>query len=85
VTFEVVRSQQRSAIQEQYATGAVIDPNADYLSFKVSDNGQGITADLIPDIFKERISDQSGMNWEGTGLGLSVCEYLCLQMGWSIS
>jgi len=47
----------------------------------VYDNGSGIPEDKLPLIFLEKESDQSGDNWDGCGLGLSVCKELTNAIG----
>mmetsp|Transcript_1500 Transcript_1500/g.1280 ORF Transcript_1500/g.1280 Transcript_1500/m.1280 type:complete len:88 (-) Transcript_1500:711-974(-) len=41
----------------------------------------GIAADKICSVFLEQESDQSGDNWDGTGLGLPICLKLVHEIG----
>lgn len=47
---------------------------------QVSDNGKGIPIDKLMDIFKEKETDESAANWDGTGLGLPICKYIIEKM-----
>lgn len=39
----------------------------------IKDNGSGIPYDKLQLIFGDQHSDQTKMNWDGTGLGLPIC------------
>lgn len=47
---------------------------------EVQDNGCGIARDQLPYIFNEQVSDQHGTNWDGTGLGLNICDQLTIEL-----
>ncbi|MCX6610483.1 MAG: ATP-binding protein [Acidobacteria bacterium] len=53
------------------------------LSIRVEDNGPGIPADVLPDIFDAFVSTR--LDSKGTGLGLTVSEGIVHQHGGSIS
>ena len=48
---------------------------------EVRDIGAGIPANKIHKVFAEQESDQTGANFDGTGLGLPICAQLCLKIG----
>ncbi|ARD44270.1 response regulator [Colwellia sp. PAMC 21821] len=60
--------------------------NKEILSFKVSDNGQGIPEDMLDNIFKpfEQVEDYISRKEQGAGLGLSICAELIKHMGGTI-
>lgn len=47
--------------------------------FEITDNGSGIDESKIANIFTSNNSDQRDDNYDGTGLGLNICRYLCIQ------
>jgi len=53
--------------------GVPPDPDLEYLSVVIVDNGKGIPPDILHNIFEEMVSDQVDSNWDGTGLGLPIC------------
>jgi nitrogen-specific signal transduction histidine kinase len=53
--------------------GTTPDPDQEYLSVAIVDNGKGIPPDILHNIFEEMVSDQVDSNWDGTGLGLPIC------------
>jgi len=57
-----------------------MDFDLSYMVIEVKDNGIGIPVHKLSSIFLEKESDQSGDNWDGTGLGLPICLYICHQM-----
>jgi len=54
-----------------------------YVSIKVEDNGVGIPADVLPDIFEAFVSTR--LDSKGTGLGLTVAEGIVQQHGGAIT
>jgi signal transduction histidine kinase len=54
-----------------------------YVSVKVEDNGIGIPADVLPDIFEAFVSTR--LDSKGTGLGLTVAEGIVQQHGGAIT
>lgn len=54
-----------------------------YVSIKVEDNGSGIPADVLPDIFEAFVSTR--LDSKGTGLGLTVAEGIVHQHGGAIT
>jgi len=47
----------------------------------IKDNGKGIPTAKLKFIFGEQHSDQSQMNWDGTGLGLPICAAILEKAG----
>mmetsp|Transcript_14244 Transcript_14244/g.11741 ORF Transcript_14244/g.11741 Transcript_14244/m.11741 type:complete len:92 (+) Transcript_14244:501-776(+) len=64
----------------QCHVGAQIIKNKNYLMFEIQDNGIGIPQNKLDNIFNEQETDQTGENWDGTGLGLPICLTLCKNM-----
>ena len=54
-----------------------------YVSIKVEDNGIGIPADVLPDIFEAFVTTR--LDSKGTGLGLTVAEGIVQQHGGAIT
>ena len=54
-----------------------------YVSIKVEDNGVGIPADVLPDIFEAFVTTR--LDSKGTGLGLTVAEGIVQQHGGAIT
>ena len=54
-----------------------------YISIKVEDNGVGIPADVLPDIFEAFVTTR--LDSKGTGLGLTVAEGIVQQHGGAIT
>ena len=54
------------------------EDTADHVAVSVSDNGPGIAAELLPEIFEKFRVSESGLirNDEGSGLGLSIAKAL---------
>lgn len=81
----------RNAIQAVPASGGEIRVSTCHtrnegkamLSIRVDDNGPGIPADVLPDIFDAFVSTR--LDSKGTGLGLTVSEGIVHQHGGSIS
>lgn len=55
-----------------------VEDTADHVAVSVSDNGPGIAAELLPEIFEKFRVSESGLirNDEGSGLGLSIAKAL---------
>lgn len=53
------------------------DPTKRYTLFEVTDNGSGIPKNKINKIFDAMESDSTNANYDGTGLGLDICKYIC--------
>lgn len=47
----------------------------------IKDDGKGIPLSKIKHIFDEQESDESHENWDGTGMGLPICMYICSKIG----
>ncbi|MCI5157997.1 MAG: PAS domain S-box protein, partial [Candidatus Electrothrix sp. AUS1_2] len=56
------------------------------VEFQVKDNGIGIAPEKINDIFEEfvQVDSSTSRDFEGTGLGLTICYRLCKMMGGNI-
>ncbi|WLE96490.1 MAG: PAS domain S-box protein [Candidatus Electrothrix communis] len=56
------------------------------LEFQVKDNGIGIALEKIDDIFEKfvQVDSSTSRDFEGTGLGLTICYRLCKIMGGNI-
>ena len=56
------------------------------LQFKVSDTGVGVSKDFLPNIFNAFEQEHQGVNteYEGTGLGLTICKKIIDSMGGNI-
>ena len=54
-----------------------------YVSIRVEDNGSGIPADVLPDIFEAFVTTR--LDSKGTGLGLTVAEGIVQQHGGAIT
>jgi PAS domain S-box-containing protein len=56
------------------------------LEFQVKDNGIGIAPEKIDDIFEKfvQVDSSTSRDFEGTGLGLTICYQLCKMMGGNI-
>jgi len=63
----------------------VLAPNADLLQIRVTDTGEGIPPERLPEIFKpfNRLNAENS-NIEGTGIGLSITRELVLKMNGDI-
>ena len=59
------------------------DSSSPVLQFEVVDTGIGIEQSLIDEIFKPfmQVRASSGGKYDGTGLGLTICEYLAKELG----
>lgn len=57
--------------------------NADWLVIEVNDNGRGIEASRLPNLFKvfDSMEDVSDSKYGGTGLGLPLSHKLCALLG----
>ena len=51
----------------------LLNLNQSYIFIEIIDNGVGIPADNFKFIFDELRSDQQNQNWDGIGLGMSIC------------
>jgi signal transduction histidine kinase/CheY-like chemotaxis protein len=62
------------------------DGDSIWLTFRVSDTGQGMTKENIQSLFEEysRFNDTANRTTEGTGLGMSIANRLVSMMGGSI-
>jgi PAS domain S-box-containing protein len=62
-------------------------PNWAQISFKVSDNGIGMSAETLPKLFKPFTQAEASTTrrFGGTGLGLAICRRLCELMGGEVS
>lgn len=60
--------------------GCEVNKNTLYLSFEVSDSGKGIPAEKLYIIFDEKVTDDTDVNWDDTGMGLSICKYICTKI-----
>ncbi|CAK8716153.1 histidine kinase [Candidatus Electrothrix aarhusensis] len=56
------------------------------LEFQVKDNGIGIAPEKLDDIFEKfvQVDNSTSRDFEGTGLGLTICYRLCKMMGGNI-
>ena len=56
------------------------------LEFRVKDNGIGIAPEKLDDIFEKfvQVDGSASRDFEGTGLGLTICCQLCKMMGGNI-
>lgn len=66
--------------QDLYNTGCIIDNKVAYLQFSISDTGVGIAPEKLPHLFEASSSDQTGVNWDGTGLGLPICKKILTEL-----
>jgi len=64
-----------------------VEDGAEWLTFRVSDSGIGLTADQMSRLFQPFTqADASTMRkYGGTGLGLAICHHFCEMMGGSIT
>ncbi len=62
-------------------------PNRVQVTFKVRDNGIGMSADTLPKLFKPFTQAEASTTrrFGGTGLGLAICRRLCELMGGDVS
>ncbi len=63
------------------------DPRRAQVTFKVADNGIGMSADTLPKLFKPFTQAEASTTrrFGGTGLGLAICRRLCELMGGEVS
>lgn len=60
---------------------------SDWMIFKVSDTGIGMSAEQIKKIFQpfSQVDDSTTKKYAGTGLGLAICKSFCEMMGGNIT
>eukprot|EP00801_Mesodinium_rubrum_P008009 Mrub_08022.p1 GENE.Mrub_08022~~Mrub_08022.p1 ORF type:complete len:210 (+),score=30.97 Mrub_08022:154-783(+) len=75
--YEISSPNSSSSIPPSITVGSPHNPLLNYLRIEIRDTGSGIPPALLPCIFDEHTSDQTGTNWDGTGLGLPICLKLC--------
>lgn len=81
--FMLLKNLIENAIQHSPAGGAVaVRIAADHLS--ICDEGPGITADELPQLFKRFWRGPTRRN-EGAGLGLSICSEIAAAHHWTLS
>jgi signal transduction histidine kinase len=77
----------RNALNAVEAGAGIIDVRSRYgprgVTISVEDNGRGIPADVLPDIFDAFVTTR--LDARGTGLGLTVAEGIVTQHGGAIS
>ncbi|MGN6318350.1 ATP-binding protein, partial [Trinickia sp.] len=63
------------------------DPRRAQVTFKVADNGIGMSPDTLPKLFKPFTQAEASTTrrFGGTGLGLAICRRLCELMGGDVS
>ena len=81
--FMLLKNLIENAIQHSPAGGAVtVRVAADHLS--ICDEGPGITAEELPQLFKRFWRGRTRRN-EGAGLGLSICSEIAAAHNWNLS
>jgi signal transduction histidine kinase len=78
---------QRDICAEQAGSAAPSASPAEWIRFEISDTGIGIAPDQMATLFDAFTQANSGIaqSYGGTGLGLKICQHLCLLMRGAIS
>ena len=65
----------------------ILQGDDDWLEFKVSDTGIGMTADLIGRLFQAfaQAEASTSRNYGGTGLGLAITKHFCRMLGGDVA
>jgi signal transduction histidine kinase len=81
--YAVKSSNDRPAAEILVSSRAITASGRFWISVKVEDNGPGIPADMLPEIFEAFVTAR--LDSRGTGLGLAVSEGIVSQHGGTIS
>lgn len=81
--FVLVKNLVENAIHHS-PKGASVQVRLDESGFSVEDQGPGVAAEKIPFLF-QRFWRAEGEDYEGAGLGLTICREICHFHGWRIS
>jgi len=81
--YAVKSSNDRPAAEILVSSRAITASGRFWISVKVEDNGPGIPADVLPEIFEAFVTTR--LDSRGTGLGLAVSEGIVSQHGGTIS
>lgn len=81
--FVLVKNLVENAIHHS-PKGSSVQVRVDESGFSVEDQGPGVAAEKIPFLF-QRFWRAEGEDYEGAGLGLTICREICHFHGWRIS
>lgn len=72
---------QKTVLEEDYHGGMADLPAGDYLCITVTDDGEGIPEDILPNVFDPFFTTKSESSVSGSGLGLSMVYGFVKQSG----
>lgn len=87
--FQIIQNLLSNAVKFTKHNGVIevmLENNASHFIILIKDNGIGVSSDLHPEIFKERVEGRRGLAGEpSNGIGLFVTQRLVEMLGGSIS
>ncbi|MGK7922425.1 MAG: sensor histidine kinase [Trichodesmium sp.] len=83
ITLSVERLNNKKLKKSRNANSQLFNNSCNYIVFRVSDTGIGMTPEQLEHIFKPftQADASTTRKYGGTGLGLAICQRLCERMG----